>query len=131
MKKSKKHTYSGLQRLDLLKALANTRSSINIPPRKTNHQRSGYVDSVHHKYWVNGQRYFMNLWLLPTKNFVENECLLIVTQQVSDIKATMFYLQFIFVATGSSIPRQYLSVIFGVVLFESNFIVPCLVERSS
>lgn len=37
----------------------------------------------------------MNLWifikLLPTKNFVENECLLIVTQQVSDIKATMFY----------------------------------------
>lgn len=55
--------------------------------------------------------------------------LIVIFQQVSGIKAIMFYLQFIFAATGSSIPPEYSSMIFGVVLFGSSFIAPCLADK--
>ncbi|CAH0555871.1 unnamed protein product [Brassicogethes aeneus] len=54
---------------------------------------------------------------------------LIMVQQMTGYKAFLAYLEFIFSSTGSNIPGEISSIIFGLMLFLSSFIAPLVADK--
>lgn len=60
----------------------------------------------------------------PIKKAMTISLVLVVLSQMSGINAILFYTQFIFNSSGTTIPDDISSMIFGLVLFASSFTVP-------
>ncbi|CAH0552147.1 unnamed protein product [Brassicogethes aeneus] len=99
--------------------------------------RSGDEKSVstefdHIKYQVENEQHGSITDIIKTpalRKAITLAMLIVFFQQVSGVKALMFYLQFIFKASGGDIPPEISAIIFGSVLFLSSIVVPTVADR--